>query len=161
MGSRASLLKHPIHPMLVPFPIALWIFSLISDAVYGLGWGGTLWNEMAFYTMAGGIVGALAAAVPGLIDYLSMSDQETSKIAKIHMIVNLIVVGIFIADLWLRTMFAPGAGLPVVLSVIGVALLGFSGWLGGELVYVHGVGVESSAERSRSHPRRTTSTTEK
>ena len=161
MGSRASFLKHPIHPMLVPFPIALWIFSLISDAVYGLGWGGTLWNEMAFYTMAGGIVGALAAAVPGLIDYLSMSDQETSKIAKIHMIVNLIVVGIFIADLWLRTMFAPGAGLPVVLSVIGVALLGFSGWLGGELVYVHGVGVESSAESSRSHPRRTTSTTEK
>ena len=161
MGSRASLLKHPIHPMLVPFPIALWIFSLVSDAVYGLGWGGTLWNEMAFYTMAGGIVGALAAAVPGLIDYLSMSDQETSKIAKIHMIVNLIVVGIFIADLWLRTMFAPGAGLPVVLSVIGVALLGFSGWLGGELVYVHGVGVESSAESSRSHPRRTTSTTEK
>jgi len=161
MGSRASLLKHPIHPMLVPFPIALWIFSLISDAVYGLGWGGTLWNEMAFYTMAGGIVGALAAAVPGLIDYLSMSDQETSKIAKIHMIVNLIVVGIFIADLWLRTMFAPGAGLPVVLSFIGVALLGFSGWLGGELVYVHGVGVESSAESSRSHPRRTTSTTEK
>jgi len=161
MGSRASLLKHPIHPMLVPFPIALWIFSLISDAVYGLGWGGTLWNEMAFYTMAGGIVGALAAAVPGLIDYLSMSDQETSKIAKIHMIVNLIVVGIFIADLWLRTMFAPGAGLPVVLSVIGVALLGFSGWLGGELVYVHGVGVESSVERSRSLSRKTTPTAEK
>ena len=161
MGSRASLLKHPIHPMLVPFPIALWIFSLISDAVYGLGWGGALWNEMAFYTMAGGIVGALAAAVPGLIDYLSMSDQETSKIAKIHMIVNLIVVGVFIADLWLRTMFAPAAGLPVVLSVIGVALLGFSGWLGGELVYVHGVGVDSPAERSSSHPRRISSTTEK
>ena len=158
MGSRASLLKHPIHPMLVPFPIALWIFSLISDAVYGLGWGGTLWNEIAFYTMAGGIVGALAAAVPGLTDYLSMSDQETSKIAKTHMIVNLMVVGIFIADLWLRTMFAPGAGLPVVLSVMGVVLLGFSGWLGGELVYV---GVESSVERSRSHPRKITPTTEK
>jgi len=161
MGSRASLLKHPIHPMLVPFPIALWIFSLISDVVYGLGWGGTLWNEMAFYTMAGGIVGALAAAVPGLIDYLSMSDQQTSKIAKTHMIVNLTIVGIFIADLWLRTMFAPGAGLPVVLSVIGVALLGFSGWLGGELVYVHGVGVESSPESSHSQAQRTTSTTEK
>ena len=161
MGSRASLLKHPIHPMLVPFPIALWIFSLISDVVYGLGWGGILWNEMAFYTMAGGILGALAAAVPGLIDYLSMSDQQTSKIAKTHMIVNLTIVGIFIADLWLRTMFAPDAGLPVVLSVIGVALLGFSGWLGGELVYVHGVGVESSPESSRSQAQRTTSTTEK
>lgn len=161
MVSRASFLKHPLHPMLIPFPIALWIFSLISDVVYSLGWGGSLWHDMAFYTMAGGIVGALAAAVPGLIDYLSMSDQETSKIAKAHMIINLTVVGIFIANLWLRTIFAPGAGLPVVLSGIGVVLLGFSGWLGGELVYVHGVGVESSVERSRSHPRKTTSTTEK
>ena len=160
MGSRASVMKHPIHPMLVPFPIALWIFSLISDVVYGLGWGGILWNEMAFYTMAGGIVGALAAAVPGLIDYLSMSDQQTSKIAKAHMIVNLTIVGVFIAGLWLRTMLRPGAGLPVVLSVIGVALLGFSGWLGGELVYVHGVGVESSSERSPNHERQTTSMTE-
>ncbi len=150
MGSRASVMKHPIHPMLVPFPIALWIFSLISDVVYGLGWGGMLWNQMA-----------LAAAVPGLIDYLSMSDQQTSKIAKAHMIVNLTIVGVFIAGLWLRTMLRPGAGLPVVLSVIGVALLGFSGWLGGELVYVHGVGVESSPESSRSQPRRTTSMTEK
>src|SRR5438093_13448756 len=126
MGSRASFMKHPIHPMLVPFPIALWIFSLISDIVYGLGWGGILWNEMAFYTMAGGILGALAAAVPGLIDYLSMSDQQTSKITKTHMIVNLTIVGIFIADLLLRTMFAPDAVLPVVVSLIVGALLTFS-----------------------------------
>src|SRR5438552_8331204 len=159
MGSRASLLKHPIHPMLVPFPIALWIFSLISDVVYGLGWGGILWNEMAFYTMAGGIVGALAAAVPGLIDYLSMSDQQTSKIAKTHMIVNLTIVGIFIADLWLRTMFAPGAGLPVVLSAIGVALLVVSGGLAGELVYVHGAGADSPPATSRTLPRRLPPTT--
>ena len=144
MASRASVLKHPIHPMLVPFPIGLWIFSLVSDIIYGLGWGGPIWNDMAFYTMAGGIVGGLAAAVPGLVDYWSMSDPEPKKIAKMHMILNVTIVGIFIVNLWLRTTLAPGASLPLILSLVGVILLGLSGWLGGELVYVHGVAVESS-----------------
>jgi len=144
MASRASVLKHPIHPMLVPFPIGLWIFSLVSDIIYGLGWGGPIWNDMAFYTMAGGIVGGLAAAVPGLVDYWSMSDPEPKKIAKMHMILNVTIVGIFIVNLWLRTTLAPDARLPLILSFLGVILLGLSGWLGGELVYVHGVAVESS-----------------
>jgi uncharacterized membrane protein len=144
MASRASILKHPIHPMLVPFPIALWIFSLISDIVYGFGWGGPIWNDMAFYTMAGGIVGGLAAAVPGLIDYYSMTDPGPAKIAKIHMILNVTIVGLFLVNLWLRTTYSPGASLPVFLSVVGVLGLGVSGWLGGELVYIHGVAVESS-----------------
>ena len=148
MASRASFAKHPIHPMLVPFPIALWIFSLVSDIVYGLGWGGPLWSDMAFYTMAGGILGGLAAAVPGLIDYLSLSEPAPTKIAKTHMIVNLAIVGIFCVNLWLRMTASPGAGFPVALSVIGVMLLGLSGWLGGELVYVHGVAVESSTKTS-------------
>lgn len=153
MESRASVAKHPIHPMLVPFPIALWIFSFVSDVIYGLGWGGPVWNDMAFYTMAGGIVGGLAAAVPGLIDYLAISDRETTKIAKTHMIVNLAIVAIFCVNLWLRTTSAPGAWLPVVLSVVGVSLLGLSGWLGGELVYVHGVGVETPPKApARSQP---------
>ena len=146
MASRASFAKHPIHPMLVPFPIALWIFSLASDVVYGLGWGGPVWSDMAFYTMAGGILGGLAAAVPGLIDYLSLSEPVTTKIARTHMIVNLAIVAIFCVDLWLRMTASPGAGLPIALSVLGVMLLGLSGWLGGELVYVHGVGVESSTK---------------
>lgn len=144
MASRASVLKHPIHPMLVPFPIGLWIFSLVSDIIYGFGWGGPLWNDIAFYTMAGGIVGGLAAAVPGLIDYWSMSDPQPAKIAKIHMILNVAIVGLFLVNLWLRTTLAPEATLPVILSAVGVAGLGVSGWLGGELVYVHGIGVEPS-----------------
>ena len=146
MESRASFAKHPIHPMLVPFPIALWIFSLVCDVVYALGWGGPIWSDMAFYTMAGGILGGLAAAVPGLIDYLSLSEPVPKKIARTHMIVNLVIVGIFCVDLWLRMTAPPGAGLPVALSVLGVMLLGVSGWLGGELVYVHGVAVEPSSK---------------
>ena len=159
MGSRASFAKHPIHPMLVPFPIALWIFSLLCDVIYGLGWGGPIWNDMAFYTMAGGILGGLATAVPGLVDFLSMSDQQTRKIARTHMILNLVIVGLFIVNLWLRTVLVPGARLPLILSVTGVILLGLSGWLGGELVYIHGVGVEPAGESSPSDRRKTMSRT--
>jgi uncharacterized membrane protein len=150
MGSRASIAKHPIHPMLVPFPIALWIFSLMSDLIYALGWGGAMWHDIAFYTMAGGTLGGLAAAVPGLIDYLSITELPPKKIARNHMIVNLGIVGSYIVNLWLRMIMPPDAMLPVVLSVCAVLLLGFSGWLGGELVYVHGVGVESQTDTHKS-----------
>ena len=146
MESRASFAKHPIHPMLVPFPIALWIFSFVSDVIYGLGWGGPVWNDIAYYTMAGGILGALAAAVPGLIDYLALSDPGPKRIAKTHMLVNLASIAIFTVNLWVRTTAMPGAGLPIALSAVGVSLLGLSGWLGGELVYVHGIGVETVAK---------------
>lgn len=158
MGSRASIAKHPIHPMLVPFPIALWIFSLVSDIVYGFGWGGPIWNDMAFYTMAGGILGGLAAAVPGVIDYLSLTEPVPTRIARIHMIVNLAIVGIFCLNLWLRMTAPAGAGLPVALSVLGVMLLGLSGWLGGELVYVHGVAVDSSSKDAGTQSKPTTRT---
>lgn len=143
MRTPASIAKHPIHPMLVAFPIGLWIFSLVSDLVYLLGWGSMVWNDMAFYTMAGGIVGALLAAVPGLIDLLSLSEPKVKRIGIWHMSLNLVVVAMFAVNVWLRTMSAPGATLPIALSVVAVVLLGISGWLGGEMVYVHGVSVES------------------
>ena len=97
---------------------------------------------MAFYTVAGGIVSALIAAVPGLIDLLSLSGRP--KVIGIwHMCFNLIAVAIFALSLWLRTTNPPGAILPFELSIVGVVLLGVSGWLGGELVYRHAVAVET------------------
>src|SRR3954468_5895008 len=101
MRSRASIAQHPIHPMIVPFPIALLIFSLLSDIIYRFGFGSSVWNDVAFYTMIGGIIGALVAAVPGLIDLLSLSGK-VKTIALWHMVINLTVVGIFAVDLWLR-----------------------------------------------------------
>ena len=142
MASPASVLKHPIHPMLIPFPIALWIFSFVCDVIYALGWGGTVWNDLAFYSMAGGVVGAMIAAVPGYIDYRSLSDPKVKRIGWWHMVINLCIAVLFAINLWLRVGSQPGAALPMVLSFIGIAMLGVSGWLGGELVYVHGVAVE-------------------
>lgn len=150
MSSPASVAKHPIHPMLVVFPIGLWTFSLVSDVAYATGWGGPIWSDMAFYTMAGGIAGALLAAVPGFIDFLSLSGRVRS-IALTHMLLNLGIVGLYALNLYLRLDSAPGAVLPIALSSLSMVLLGVSGWLGGELVYVHNVGVEPQAESRVQH----------
>src|SRR5262245_38750215 len=141
MASPASIAKHPIHPMLVALPIGLWIFSLISDVIYLMKWGGAVWSDVAFYTMAGGLAGALVAAIPGLIDLLSLQGA-VKRIGIWHMSINLVVVALYAVNLWIRISSSTGATTPVWLSVISVALLGISGWLGGEMVYVHGVAVE-------------------
>ena len=147
MASPASMGKHPVHPMIIPFPIALWIFSLVADVIY-LWRGNPIWRDyVAFYTLLGGILGAAVAAVPGIIDWLSITDREVKKIADWHARLNVIALVIFVVDFYLRTsggMRWVGGSytIPVLLSVIGVVLIIISGWLGGEMVYVHGAAVE-------------------
>ena len=158
MASPASIGGHPIHPMLIPFPIGLWVFSLIADVIY-LWRGNPVWRDwVAFYTLLGGIIGAALAAVFGIIDWLSIKHREVKKIANWHARLNVIALLIFVASFYLRT--TSGAGLvggshtvPFVLSVVGVILITISGWLGGELVFRHGVAVDGGAgteERARS-----------
>src|SRR5262249_51924517 len=118
-----------------------------ADIIYLTGWGAPVWNDVAFYTMAGGVVGALLAAPFGLLDFLTIRDPQTKRVGAAHMIINLLVVVLFAINLWLRTRAIASAGLPVELSVAGVLLLAISGWLGGEMVYVHGVGVEPPSAR--------------
>jgi uncharacterized membrane protein len=127
--------------MLVPIPIGLWIFSFICDLVYHADWGGPIWKIVAFYTMAVGIVGALVAAIPGVIDMLSLR-AGLRRIALLHMALNLTVVVLFAISLGWRLGGAMEEAGPVWLSLLAVALLGVSGWLGGKMVYVHGVAVE-------------------
>jgi uncharacterized membrane protein len=146
METRASVAEHPIHPMLVPFPIALWIFSLACDVIYLFGFGGPVWKDVALYTMTGGIIGGLTAAIPGYIDYRSLTDPVIVRIAQMHMAINVGLVLLFTVNAGLRMLNGPEAVLPVVLSFLGVAALGVSGWLGGELVYVQGVAVQPQRE---------------
>ena len=147
MASPASLGGHPVHPMLIPFPIALWVFSLVADVIY-LWRGNLVWRDwIAFYTLLGGIIGAAAAAVPGIVDWLSIKDGEVKKLADWHARLNVIALLVFAVSFYLRT--TGGAALvsgsytiPVLLSVFGIILITISGWLGGEMVYKHGVAVE-------------------
>lgn len=149
MKSRAGIAGHPIHPMLVPFPIALWIFSLASDFIYLFGFGGPVWKDIALYTIVAGVGGGLAAAVPGYLDYRGITEPLTAKIAERHMIINVSLVLLFSINVLLRLSTGPHAIAPVVLSVVGVAGLAISGWLGGELVYVKGVGVQDQQLSSK------------
>jgi uncharacterized membrane protein len=147
MRSRAGFRNHPLHPMLVVFPIALWIFSFVCDIAYHAGSYNALWKEMAFYSMLGGIVGALAAAIPGIVDYLAIRDAQVKRVATMHMILNLIVVVLFIFNLGMR-FNAPADPdqqlFGTILSLVGILLMAISGWLGGSLVYVHHVGVQTA-----------------
>ena len=151
MASPASIGGHPVHPMLIPFPIGLWAFSLVADVIY-LWRGNPVWrNYIAFYTLLGGIIGAVAAAVPGFIDWLSIKDRNVVKIANWHARLNVIALLIFTASFYLRTMrgsalVSEGYTIPIALSVLGVILISISGYLGGEMVFRHGVAVDEQPD---------------
>ena len=137
MRTPASIAGHPIHPMLVSIPIGLWIFSLVCDLVVASGSTNEAWRVVALYTLIGGIAGALLAALPGFVDLLSLPDGPR-RTALIHMGINLTVVALYAVNLWLRL----DGTMLVWLSVLGIGLLVVSGWLGGKMVYEHGVAVD-------------------
>ena len=147
MIATASIAKHPLHPMLIPLPIGMWIFSLVCDVV-ALATDAVLWSGMAYYAMAGGLIGALLAALPGLVDLVTMNSSFVRRLGIWHGGINVLIVAMFAINLLWRRGGESGAAGPVILSIVAVLLLAVSGWLGGELVYVHGVAVEP-AERQK------------
>ena len=148
MSAPASFKGHPFHPMLVALPIGLWIFSIVSDLIFKFGLGSPVWNDVALYTVAGGIVGALIAALPGFVDLMGLQNPKTMTIAIWHMFINLLAVALYCFNFWMRMHRPPGDNLPILLSAIGIVLIIISGWLGGELVYVRGVAVKQPPDAS-------------
>jgi uncharacterized membrane protein len=136
--------------MIIPFPIGLWVFSLIADVIY-LWRGNPVWRDfVAFYALLGGIVGAALAAVFGIIDWLSITDRAVKKVADWHARLNVIALVVFAASFYLRTaggqrMVGGGYTVPLLLSALGVVLISISGYLGGELVFRHGMAVDVRA----------------
>jgi uncharacterized membrane protein len=151
MSTPASIARHPIHPMLVAIPIGLWVFSIVADLCDRFGWGQGAWDDVAFYTIGGGIVGALIAAIPGFMDFRTITDARAGKVAFTHMLVNLVAVAVFAVSFGLRWAGSTGA-LPLLISLIGLVVLGVGGWLGGELVFVHSMGVNQPRSTARQKP---------
>jgi uncharacterized membrane protein len=135
--------------MLVVFPLGLLSTSVVWD-ICRLATGRASWGLISFWTIVAGVVGALLAAVPGFIDWLAIPRGTRARtVGLYHMIINLVVVGLFVLSLILRAA-APGgyaaAGFGrMLLGWIGVVLALVSGWLGGELIETHGVSVREGA----------------
>jgi uncharacterized membrane protein len=96
--------------MLVGLPIGLWVFALVCDIVSASG-GTDVWRSVALYCVAGGIAGAALAAVPGLIDYLSINEAAMRRIATFHLLVNVIALAVFATNLWSRLALPSTSGL--------------------------------------------------
>lgn len=147
MESGAKLLGHPIHPMLVVFPLALLSFGVLLDAVY-LATGTEEFARFAFWSITGGLVVGLAAALFGLIDWLgTRRGSRARRIGAWHGIGNAVVVLLFVVS-WATRLgdleYAPGI-LPFVLGLVGLGIALVTAWLGGELVYRLRIGVDDFA----------------
>ena len=143
MRTPAQIAGHPIHPMLVPIPIGLWLFSFVCDIIATQVADPSTWSTASRYAMVGGILGALAAALPGLVDLLSLRGRPVLSTAVKHMVLNLTIVVLFAVNAWLRFQNAIDAGASLGLSAVAIALLLVSGWLGGKMVYEAGVAVNA------------------
>lgn len=146
MEARAKLFGHPIHQMLIAFPLGLLGGSIVFDLIYLATKSGRC-ADTAFGVIAVGVITGLAAAVFGLIDWLGIpSGTRAKRIGLLHGGGNVVVVVLFIVS-WLLRKPAPQSPpmLAIILSFIGVALAVITGWLGGELVDRLGVGVHDGA----------------
>jgi len=140
--STAQIAGHPIHPMLIPFPIALFVGTLVVDIVFTIN-GDPFFSRMAFYVLAAGLVMAALAAVAGLTDFLGERLIREKPAAWHHMIGNVTAVVIEVVNLAIRGGPHNTGAMPLglYLSIAVVLILLYTGWRGWELVYRGHVGI--------------------
>ena len=146
MESRAKLLGHPIHQMLIVFPLGLLAMALIFDIIH-LTTGAAIWSTVSYWMIAAGIVSGLVAAPFGLIDWLGIPARTRAKrIGAWHGSGNLIVVLLYAARWWLRRASPDNPMTIAYVASFGGGLIALvTGWLGGELVDRLSVGVDPGA----------------
>ena len=146
MESRAKLFGHPIHQMLIVFPLGLLAMSVIFDLI-SIGMGDGYWSEISFWMIAAGVVTGLLAAPFGFIDWLSIPGGTRAKrIGAVHGLGNVLIVLLFVVSWWLRRPVPQQPPvLALALSFVGGGCALFTGWLGGELVDRLSVGVDEGA----------------
>jgi nitrite reductase/ring-hydroxylating ferredoxin subunit/uncharacterized membrane protein len=143
MRSRAHIKAHPIHPALIPFPFAFLWGAALFDLLYLISGRAGL-SATASHLTVGGLIAGVAAAIPGAIDYVYAVPPESSakKRATKHAAGNSLALLLFLASWLLRDAGAPASLLTIGLEILGAAILGYSGLLGGELVVRNMISVD-------------------
>jgi uncharacterized membrane protein len=140
--STAQIADHPIHPMLIPFPIAFFVATFVCDLVF---WqtGNPAWVEATLWLLGAGLVMAALAAVMGLIDVFGDVQIRQLSTTWWHAGTNVLLVLVELYNLFIRYQYGEAAIVPngLILSLIAVVLLLFSGWKGGDLVFRGRIGV--------------------
>lgn len=139
--SRVAILQHPLHPMVVVFPISFLLSTLVSDAVFW--WRGEeFWAQVSFWLSASGLTLGCLAALLGLTDFLLMNRVRQHVAAWSHMIVGILVLSLAATNLQLRWDDPVSAVLPwgIVVSAVLALMVMVTGWLGGTLTFRHGIG---------------------
>jgi len=146
MESRVKLFGHPVHQMLIVFPLGLLATALVFDAVR-LITGAGFWSDLAYWMIAAGIVGGLLAAPFGLIDWLAIPGGTRAKrVGALHGAGNVVVLFLYLVSWLMRTGNPAAPEVPALaLAFLGGALAMVTGWLGGELVDRLAVGVDDGA----------------
>src|SRR6478609_5105776 len=142
MRSRANIKSHPIHPILVAFPIAFFVGTFIFD-ILGVIYNNESLYGVAYYMQVCGIIGALLAAIPGAVDYFKTVPPNSSakKRATKHALLNITNLVLFLIA-WILKGNNINPYVILVLELIGIILLAIAGWLGGTLVYRNQIGVD-------------------
>jgi uncharacterized membrane protein len=141
--STARIAGHPLHPMLIPFPIVFFVSAFLTDLAY-LSTGDRGWAMASYWMLGAGIVMALLAALFGFIDFFGERRVRAIRAAWLHMLGNLAAVLLELVNFYLRAVGGPETAVApagVVLSGVVVLLLLFNGWMGWEMVYKHRVGI--------------------
>lgn len=154
MRSKFALAGHPIHPILVSVPIGLFLWVLVADVVYLARDREPLWYDMSYWAAVAGTIGAVVAAVFGIGDYFAVARKSDARdIATAHGVMNIMLIVLFGGSVWLMQDDASRAGRSswvLGLHAVGVAIMAFTGWLGGELSFRKHIGmVPDDEEQAR------------
>jgi len=141
-ASTARIAGHPIHPMLVPFPIVCFTGALLTDIAYART-ADIMWSNFSAWLLAAGIIMGVLAAVAGLVDFIGSRRVRAQRPAWPHLLGNVVVLGLALWNNFVHSHDAWTSVMPtgLILSALTVAVMLVTAWLGGSLVYRHGVGV--------------------